>query len=153
MMEPPLLRLDEPLSNVDAKLRGEMRFELKRLQREIGITAVYVTHDQAEALGRSNVIAVMKDGVVQQVGRPREIYEHPRSRFVGDSIGTSSFIDGVVERAEGDDVYLVGTRTSSRSPTATFACAACNPSVSIPPGTDVKISFRQDACSLIAADD
>jgi iron(III) transport system ATP-binding protein len=109
VMEPPLLLLDEPLSNLDAKLREEMRFELKRLQRELGITAVYVTHDQVEALAMSNRIAVMRDGKIEQVGRPRQVYEAPISRFVADFIGTSNFIEGVVESREGD-VYSVRTK-------------------------------------------
>jgi iron(III) transport system ATP-binding protein len=109
VMEPPLLLLDEPLSNLDAKLREEMRFELKRLQRELGITAIYVTHDQSEALAMSSLIAVMKDGQIQQTGKPREIYERPGSRFVADFIGTSNFIDGVVERKEQSTGYLVET--------------------------------------------
>jgi iron(III) transport system ATP-binding protein len=90
VMEPPLLLLDEPLSNLDAKLREDMRFELKRLQRELGITGVYVTHDQVEALAMSNRVAVMRAGKIEQVGRPREVYEAPKSRFVADFIGTSS---------------------------------------------------------------
>jgi iron(III) transport system ATP-binding protein len=100
-MEPPLLLLDEPLSNLDAKLRDDMRFELKRLQRELGITGVYVTHDQVEALAMSNRVAVMRDGKIAQIGAPREVYERPGSRFVADFIGTSNFIDGVVEEREG----------------------------------------------------
>jgi iron(III) transport system ATP-binding protein len=108
VMEPPLLLLDEPLSNLDAKLREEMVFELKRLQRELGLTAVYVTHDQVEALAMSNRVAVMRDGRIEQVGRPREVYEAPRSRFVADFIGTSNFIDGVVE-ARHDGTYTVRT--------------------------------------------
>ena len=101
VLEPPLLLLDEPLSNLDAKLREEMRFELKRLQRELGITGVYVTHDQVEALAMSNRVAVMRDGRLEQVGHPRDIYERPQSKFVADFIGTSNFIDGVVEAREG----------------------------------------------------
>src|SRR5215471_10836628 len=97
VMEPALLLLDEPLSNLDAKLRDRMRFELKRLQREIGVTCVYVTHDQTEALAMSNEVAVMRDGKVEQVGRPRDIYESPKTRFVADFIGTSNFLEGVVE--------------------------------------------------------
>jgi iron(III) transport system ATP-binding protein len=108
VMEPTLLLLDEPLSNLDAKLREDMRFELKRLQRDLGVTCVYVTHDQTEALAMSNEIAVMRDGKVEQVGRPREIYEAPQTRFVADFIGTSNFIDGVVEEARADG-YLVST--------------------------------------------
>jgi iron(III) transport system ATP-binding protein len=100
--EPEVLLLDEPLSNLDAKLRESMRFELKKIQRELGITTVYVTHDQTEALGLSNVIAVMNDGVIEQVGHPRDIYQKPKSRFVADFIGISNFLDGVVaERAGG----------------------------------------------------
>jgi len=108
VMEPSLLLLDEPLSNLDAKLRDDMRFELKRLQRELGITCVYVTHDQTEALAMSNEVAVMRDGRVEQVGRPREIYESPKTRFVADFIGTSNFIDGVIE-AQRPGGYLVRT--------------------------------------------
>jgi iron(III) transport system ATP-binding protein len=106
VMEPPLMLLDEPLSNLDAKLRDDMRFELKRLQRELGITAIYVTHDQVEALAMSNRVAVMRDGKIEQVGAPREVYEQPRSKFVADFIGTSNFIDGVVEGHDAG-VYLV----------------------------------------------
>jgi iron(III) transport system ATP-binding protein len=108
VMEPSCLLLDEPLSNLDAKLREDMRFELKRLQREIGVTCVYVTHDQTEALAMSNEIAVMRDGKVEQVGHPREIYEAPKTRFVADFIGTSNFIEGVVEEARAGG-YVVAT--------------------------------------------
>jgi iron(III) transport system ATP-binding protein len=97
VMEPPLLLLDEPLSSIDAKLRAEMCFELKRLQQTLGITTVYVTHDQEEALAMSSVIAVMSDGRIAQVGSPRDIYAKPSSRFVADFIGVSNLIEGVVE--------------------------------------------------------
>src|SRR3954452_13254909 len=80
VMEPQLLLLDEPLSNLDAKLRQRMRFELKRLQGELGVTTVYVTHDQSEALALSHEIAVMSAGRVVQLGSPREVYETPRNR-------------------------------------------------------------------------
>lgn len=92
--EPALLLLDEPLSNLDAKLRESLRFELKRLQRELGITSVYVTHDQVEALALSSRIAVMRDGKIMQMGRPREIYQKPANRFVAEFIGTSNFLAG-----------------------------------------------------------
>jgi iron(III) transport system ATP-binding protein len=95
-MEPPLLLLDEPLSNLDAKLRERMRFELKRLQRELGITTVYVTHDQSEALALSHSIAVMNGGRIEQLGSPREIYERPRNQFVADFVGTTNFIRGSI---------------------------------------------------------
>jgi iron(III) transport system ATP-binding protein len=97
VMEPPLLLLDEPLSNLDAKLRERMRFELKRLQRELGITTVYVTHDQSEALALSHSIAVMNGGVIQQTGTPREIYERPGSQFVADFIGSTNFLAATVK--------------------------------------------------------
>jgi iron(III) transport system ATP-binding protein len=106
VMEPPLLLLDEPLSNLDAKLREEMVFELKRLQRELGVTSVYVTHDQVEALAMSNRVAVMKDGKIQQFGKPRDVYERPASRFVADFIGTSNFIDATVSGKAGDAYEL-----------------------------------------------
>ncbi len=102
VMEPPLLLLDEPLSNLDAKLRERMRFELKRLQRDIGITTVYVTHDQSEALALSHSIAVMNKGQIQQTGSPREIYERPGSQFVADFIGSTNFLHATVIGREGD---------------------------------------------------
>jgi len=97
VMEPALLLLDEPLSNLDAKLRERMRFELKRLQRELKITTVYVTHDQSEALALSHQIGVMKDGRLQQIGSPRDIYEQPANQFVADFVGTTNFIEGTVQ--------------------------------------------------------
>src|SRR5204862_4393656 len=101
VMEPRLLLLDEPLSNLDAKLRERMRFELKRLQRELGITTVYVTHDQSEALALSHQIAVMNRGRIEQIGAPREIYERPINQFVADFIGSTNFLDATVSGAEG----------------------------------------------------
>ena len=96
VMEPALLLLDEPLSNLDAKLREKMRFELKRLQRDLKITTVYVTHDQSEALALSHQIAVMNEGRIQQIGTPREIYEGPANQFVADFVGNTNFIEGIV---------------------------------------------------------
>ncbi|MBW8904823.1 MAG: ABC transporter ATP-binding protein [Betaproteobacteria bacterium] len=101
VMEPRLLLLDEPLSNLDAKLRERMRFELKRLQRELGITTVYVTHDQSEALALSHAIAVMSRGRIEQIGTPREIYERPVNQFVADFVGSSNFLDATVRAADG----------------------------------------------------
>jgi iron(III) transport system ATP-binding protein len=106
VMEPALLLLDEPLSNLDAKLRDRMRFELKRLQRELKITTVYVTHDQSEALALSHEIAVMNQGRIQQIGRPRDIYEHPANQFVADFVGNTNFLEGVVLRADVSDRYI-----------------------------------------------
>ena len=97
---PTVLLLDEPLGALDLKLRKEMQLELKALQREVGITFVYVTHDQEEALTMSDVIVVMKDGRIQQKGGPEELYERPLNRFVADFIGTSNFIAGTVVEAD-----------------------------------------------------
>jgi spermidine/putrescine transport system ATP-binding protein len=93
---PTVLLLDEPLGALDLKLRKEMQLELKALQREVGITFVYVTHDQEEALTMSDVIVVMRDGRIQQQGDPTVLYEQPVNRFVADFIGTSNFFDAVV---------------------------------------------------------
>ncbi len=109
VMEPQLLLLDEPLSNLDAKLRERMRFELKRMQRELALTTVYVTHDQSEALALSHEIAVMSEGRIVQIGSPREVYERPCNRFVADFIGTTNFIDAQVIEEAGDGRYRVGT--------------------------------------------
>ncbi|WIM98853.1 ABC transporter ATP-binding protein [Actinoplanes oblitus] len=102
---PRALLLDEPLGALDLKLRQQMQIELKRIQREVGITFVYVTHDQGEALTMSDRIAVMNDGLIEQLGTPREIYEKPASRFVAGFIGTSNLLDGQVSRVE--DGYAV----------------------------------------------
>ncbi len=106
VIEPELLLLDEPLSNLDAKLRESLRFELKRFQRELGITSVYVTHDQIEALALSSRIAVMRDGKIMQIGSPREIYEKPANRFVAEFIGTTNFISGKIVNREGVDLVV-----------------------------------------------
>jgi len=94
--EPTILLLDEPLSALDLKLRKQMQLELKALQRKVGITFVYVTHDQGEALALSDRIAVMSDGRILQVGTPSEIYDSPQGRFVADFIGTSNFLEGTL---------------------------------------------------------
>jgi iron(III) transport system ATP-binding protein len=94
--QPRVLLLDEPLSNLDAKVREQARFWLRDFQKRLGITAVYVTHDQAEALAISDMVAVMSAGVVLQFAPPKEIYEQPASRFVAEFIGQTSFLSGVV---------------------------------------------------------
>ena len=94
--EPDLMLLDEPLSNLDAKLRENMRFELKRLQRELGLTAIYVTHDQSEALAMSSRVAVINAGRIVQIGKPREIYERPANEFVATFVGVTNLLRGTV---------------------------------------------------------
>jgi spermidine/putrescine transport system ATP-binding protein len=103
---PRALLLDEPLGALDLKLRQAMQVELKRIQREVGITFVYVTHDQGEALTMSDRIAVMNDGSIEHLGTPREIYEHPRTRFVAGFIGTSNLLTGTVARMDGDRAVI-----------------------------------------------
>ncbi|MCB0113465.1 MAG: ABC transporter ATP-binding protein [Caldilineaceae bacterium] len=98
---PKVLLLDEPLGALDLKLRKAMQLELKQIQSDVGITFIYVTHDQEEALTMSNRIAVMHDGLVQQVGEPWQIYEHPVNRFVADFIGETNFIPGKIESLNG----------------------------------------------------
>lgn len=136
--EPELMLLDEPLSNLDAKLRESLRFELKRFQRELGITSVYVTHDQVEALALSSRIAVMRDGKIMQVGKPREIYEQPANKFVAEFIGTSNFLTGKVVGKEGGS-YLVDTeagrlRVEEDRPMST--------------GEEVALAFRPEAVEM-----
>ena len=138
VIEPSLLLLDEPLSNLDAKLRESLRFELKRLQRELGITSIYVTHDQIEALSLSSNIAVMRAGEVVQLGKPRDIYENPQSKFVAQFIGTSNFIDGTVASRDGDR-HVVETRDGR----LTLDSAA-----HMPNGTEVVVSIRPEAVML-----
>lgn len=94
--EPNLLLLDEPLSNLDAKLRESMRFEIKELQRKLNITVIYVTHDQAEAMAMSDRIIVMNQGVIQQVAKPIDVYENPANQTVADFIGLVNFVDAEV---------------------------------------------------------
>jgi len=110
VIEPEVLLLDEPLSNLDAKLRVEMRSELKMLQRKLGITAIYVTHDQEEANAVADRIAVLDQGRIQQIGAPTELYDHPANRFVATFLGTANLIEGRIERGRfiGADLTLDG---------------------------------------------
>ena len=120
VMEPQLLLLDEPLSNLDAKLRHHLRFELKRLQRELGITTVYVTHDQSEALALSHEIAVMSEGRIQQIATPREIYTRPVNAFVADFVGSANFLDAAVLGPDAvDNHYRVRTEIGDLTVLAT----------------------------------
>ena len=98
VIEPEVLLMDEPLSNLDAKLRVEMRNAIKRIQQQFGITTVYVTHDQDEALSMSDIIAVMRRGRIEQIGSPWEIYFRPATRFVADFVGTVNFLEGTAHR-------------------------------------------------------
>ena len=135
--EPTILLLDEPLSALDLKLRKQMQSELKALQRKVGITFVYVTHDQGEALALSDRIAVMNAGKILQVGTPSEIYDLPRSRFVADFIGTSNFLEGtLISKYE---IALTMEPASN---------IICTPTSDIPVNTPVTISMRPERINL-----
>ncbi len=98
VMEPGVLLFDEPLSNLDAKLRVYMRTEIRKIQRRLGVTSIYVTHDQAEAMSLSDRIIVMNNGIIEQIGTPQEIYQKPISEFVADFIGRANFFNAVVKQ-------------------------------------------------------
>lgn len=106
VMEPGVLLFDEPLSNLDAKLRVYMRTEIRKIQKKTGITAIYVTHDQSEAMSLSDRIIIMKDGIIEQVGTPKEVYYKPASKFVADFIGTVNFLEGVIKSRTGNKAMI-----------------------------------------------
>jgi ABC-type Fe3+/spermidine/putrescine transport system ATPase subunit len=138
-IEPDVLLLDEPLSNLDAKLRVEMRGEIRALQRTLGITVIYVTHDQEEALAISDRIAVMRAGRVEQVDAPRVIYEAPANGFVAGFVGATNLLRGVIVRRDGEvaDVLVGATTLRTRLP----------PQISL---DRVALSLRPEALRLIA---
>ena len=107
VVEPGVLLFDEPLSNLDAKLRVQMRTEIRRIQQALGITAIYVTHDQSEAMAISDNIILMKGGVIAQMGSPTEIYYHPNSEFVADFIGECNFLPCTVSSIAGEEAEVV----------------------------------------------
>ena len=119
--KPSVLLFDEPLSNLDAKLRDLMRFEIRRIQQSFGITSIYVTHDQAEAMIVSDRIVVMNEGHIMQVGTPFEIYSHPANKFVADFIGRVNFINGIVEETNEDASYKVGIGGKSKLITSSIS--------------------------------
>ena len=106
VIEPSVLLFDEPLSNLDAKLRVSMRTEIRRIQQEVGLTAIYVTHDQSEAMALSDSIIIMNGGVVEQMGTPQDIYDHPKNEFVADFIGEANFLKGTMTGTDGGHAVL-----------------------------------------------
>ncbi|MBQ3920631.1 MAG: ABC transporter ATP-binding protein [Firmicutes bacterium] len=110
--QPDVLLLDEPLGALDLKLRRQMQLELKKLQKTLGITFIYITHDQEEALNMSDRIAVMRNGVFEQVGTPSEVYELPKTAYVANFVGSANIINGVCEAAEGSGSEIVGLTLS-----------------------------------------
>ncbi|WP_138205564.1 ABC transporter ATP-binding protein [Haloimpatiens lingqiaonensis] len=114
VMEPGVLLFDEPLSNLDAKLRVYMRTEIRKIQQKVGITAVYVTHDQSEAMSLSDRIIIMNKGIIEQVGTPKEVYYTPKTEFVADFIGTANFISATIDSVENGiaEVSICGKKMS-----------------------------------------
>ncbi|MFG0328835.1 MAG: ABC transporter ATP-binding protein [Phycisphaerales bacterium] len=139
VIEPRVLLLDEPLSNLDAKLRTEMRLEIRRICKEIGITTVYVTHDQKEALSMADGVAVMRQGRIVQMGPPKDLYDRPFSRFVADFLGETNFVAAEVEDASNGELILDTSAGSLRS-------TAFNEST--PRSGNVTCSIRPEACQL-----
>lgn len=135
-IEPKVLLLDEPLSNLDAKMRVDVRRELRALQKRLGITTIFVTHDQEEANTIADRIAVMSDGVVQQVGTPMELYERPANLFVAGFLGTANILDGKIVGSGPDRAFEIAPGLHLPIPS----------DVAIPPGA--KLVFRPQAASL-----
>lgn len=138
---PHLLLLDEPLSALDKKLRAELQEELKRLHRKVGLTFIYVTHDQDEALSMSDRIAIMRDGQLIQHGSPTELYEQPSTTFVADFLGKSNFLRGRVETHAGDEFIF----TSGPDRFLQKTRSAMRPSV----GSEVAIALRPEKISIV----
>jgi len=143
VIRPTVLLLDEPLSNLDAKLRLEMRQSIRDICKQSGITGVYVTHDQHEALSMADNIAVLKDGTVRQAGPPGELYRRPDSRFVADFLGETNFLPAEVKGTEGDHIVLTSAIGEIR--------AAVFPD-DLPQGGAVTCSIRPEAIQFLDAD-
>lgn len=141
VVRPRCLLLDEPLSNLDAKLRIEMRGEIRRLCKESGLTAVYVTHDQKEALAMADRMAVLQDGRIAQVGRPEELYRRPLSGFVAGFVGETNLISGTVARAEGEYLHLATSLGE-------LAGRVADPGWRPAPGDEVLLSVRPECLAL-----
>ncbi len=140
VIEPTVLLLDEPLSNLDAKLRLEMRIQIRRICDEVGVTAVYVTHDQKEALSMADEVAVLRGGNVVQFGDPRTLYERPKSRFVADFLGETNFLHGEVTDASAGEVTI-------STSTATLRSSAFDEST--PRAGNVTCSIRPEALTIV----
>ena len=158
--QPTILLLDEPLAALDLQLRKQMQIELKTLQRQVGITFVYVTHDQGEALALSDRIAVMRDGKLLQVGTPDEIYDSPQNRFVANFIGTSNFFEGTLSRLETTLTPVARgpvPRDATTTKFATVALATEPPSQivgkhngDVQPGDSVTVAIRPERIDITA---
>ncbi|RAJ63520.1 ABC-type Fe3+/spermidine/putrescine transport system ATPase subunit [Streptomyces sp. Amel2xB2] len=146
---PRVLLLDEPLGALDLKLRRQMQLELKRIQTEVGITFVHVTHDQEEAMTMADTVAVMNAGRVEQLGAPDELYERPRSTFVANFLGTSNLIEAEITEAGGEELVLKATGTDSVLRLPAERCAAPDPQT----GGKLLVGVRPEKISLTHAED
>lgn len=142
VFDPKIILLDEPLSNLDFKLRESMRVELKALQQRIGITSIYVTHDQTEAMVLSDRICLMNAGSIEQLGSPVDIYNHPASRFVMDFIGRTNFIMGIMEEITPEKCLVSATGTSGLK-------LQCRPTDKVKQGDDVILSIRPESVTVV----
>lgn len=142
--EPSVLLLDEPLANLDLKLRKSMRFELKKIQNELGITTVYVTHDQEEALSLSDRIIVMNEGHSEQIGSPREIYHHPKNEFVADFIGEANILNGSAVEVNQNNIKV----SLDIDPDQVIIVARSNAPDSIREGDPVSVNIRPEKFSV-----
>jgi iron(III) transport system ATP-binding protein len=143
---PQVLLFDEPLSNLDARLRAEMRGELRRIQRQIGLSSIYVTHDQAEALAVSDWIVVMKEGRIVERGRPLDIYRHPRHVFTAQFLGATNLIAGTIEAVDAATGRL-------KTATPLGPIVGIDPSRTLAAGAKVRVSVRPEDLHETAADD
>ncbi|PAL12255.1 MULTISPECIES: ABC transporter ATP-binding protein [Peribacillus] len=149
VVEPELLLLDEPLSNLDAKLRHELRAEIKRLQKEIGVTTIFVTHDQEEALSMSDRVVVMNAGKIEQISTPTEIYNHPKTEFVFQFIGKSNCFEGNVSAVDkrkvavkiGSDITHVDTNNVMGN------------EIDLKTGDEVKLYIRPEKLQIVSLDE
>jgi len=143
-VEPSVVLLDEPLSNLDARLRQSMRSEIRRICKDHGLTGVYVTHDQEEALSMADRIALLRDGRIQQCGTPESLYGRPETRFTAEFLGDTNLVDATIQAREGGEVVLdtpLGTLTSAAVP------------VDVPEAGNVTCSIRPEALRLLHRDE
>ncbi|QLJ06546.1 ABC transporter ATP-binding protein [Streptomyces sp. NEAU-sy36] len=143
---PKVLLLDEPLGALDLKLRRQMQLELKRIQTEVGITFIHVTHDQEEAMTMADTVAVMNGGRVEQLGAPTDLYENPKTTFVANFLGTSNLIEAEVDTKDGEDVVVKAGGGKLVLPTARCSAPA-------PAGGKVLVGIRPEKIALAHADD
>jgi len=141
VFRPPVLLMDEPLGALDRKLREQMQLEIKRIQKSLGITAIYVTHDQEEALILSDRIAIMHEGEVHQIGTPDAVYERPSTPYVASFLGESNFLDGVLEAKDGSTSWVrltCGNRIGAQA-------------TNLPVGVKVRAMVRPESIALVPA--